>query len=360
MNKYATMFLAVGLLAATPVWSAAAVEMDNSPFHQERLVTPYVVVRGDTLWGISARFLQDPWLWPEVWRNNRHIANPHLIYPGDEVHLGVDGQGRPSFTIQRGGRDVVLAPEIVSGPPQVNEEGLSDTQKEYLNLFLKRNSLISSTAMAGMGHIVAPTREHLILSQGESVLLSVNDKVLAGETLAIYRNGKPLLHPKNGELMGVLVEHVGMVRVERLTPQGPVARIIETFGEVQSQDRVAWPMSINNDFQVHFPAVEPEIKGNILQIQNDLEEAGSHQVVTVGLGRQDRVAQGAVMTVLRAGRKVNDPALKGPMDIYPPEINMPEEKIGSAVIFFSGERASFALLMRTMEPVHKGDILANR
>lgn len=47
----------------------------------------YVIKKGDTLWGISQRFIKDPYYWPNLWSNNPFIANPHLVYPGQKVAI---------------------------------------------------------------------------------------------------------------------------------------------------------------------------------------------------------------------------------------------------------------------------------
>jgi len=87
--------LCITLLLCAPT---LADTIDLAPNHPER----YVVVRGDTLWDISEKFLTDPWRWPDVWEFNPQIENPHLIYPGDVIVLTyVDG--KPVLRVLKGG-----------------------------------------------------------------------------------------------------------------------------------------------------------------------------------------------------------------------------------------------------------------
>jgi LysM repeat protein len=61
----------------------------------------YTVVKGDTLWDITESFLNDPFLWVDVWKNNPHITNPHLIYPGDVININYSASGDVYFSLRR-------------------------------------------------------------------------------------------------------------------------------------------------------------------------------------------------------------------------------------------------------------------
>ncbi len=54
---------------------------------QTQEIKDYKVNSGDTLWNISGKELGDPFLWPKVWQENREIANPDKIYPGQKIRI---------------------------------------------------------------------------------------------------------------------------------------------------------------------------------------------------------------------------------------------------------------------------------
>ena len=118
----------------------------------------YTVVRGDTLWDISGRFLQEPWRWPEVWRLNREqIRNPHLIYPGQMIFL--DRRG-PTLSLGRrigqGGSDRALYekrfPQVYSEPAKA---AIQSIPVRAIAPFLTEPLVVSDTEDSAAGIIVA-------------------------------------------------------------------------------------------------------------------------------------------------------------------------------------------------------------
>ncbi len=54
---------------------------NNTPRKEKHI---HVVVKGDTLWHIAKKYVNNPWRYPELARLS-HIKNPDLIYPGNKV-----------------------------------------------------------------------------------------------------------------------------------------------------------------------------------------------------------------------------------------------------------------------------------
>lgn len=124
-----SMIFLLGLLSVAPAQAANIILRSDAPDH-------YVVVPGDTLWGIASRFLKDPWRWPEIWGFNREqVKNPHKIYPGDIVILDKTSHGsRLRLAEDRGGlKTVKLSLKYAqSNPAQLLFPAFQQAQ---LNLF---------------------------------------------------------------------------------------------------------------------------------------------------------------------------------------------------------------------------------
>src|SRR5690606_6672909 len=134
----------------------------------------YTVVKGDTLWGISGRFLKDPWTWPQVWQMNQdQIKNPHLIYPGDVVRLDRSG-AHPSLSLagSMGGSHAEAAANVVRLEPRVRVEPLQSAIPSIpgsaIGPFLSQPLVVEADGLDSAPAILATEESRVIIGAGDT------------------------------------------------------------------------------------------------------------------------------------------------------------------------------------------------
>ena len=133
--------------------------------HPER----YVVKKGDTLWDISARFLRDPWRWPDVWEFNPQIENPHLIYPGDVIILTYR-EGKPILSVQRGGEQQIKTIKLTPKVRKIQvSRAIPTIPISAIKQFLAKPRVISEREMMNSPYIVSSKGEHLIVGSDDEI-----------------------------------------------------------------------------------------------------------------------------------------------------------------------------------------------
>ena len=159
----------------------------------------YLVKRGDTLWGIANTFLQDPWMWPEIWEINLQLDNPHLIFPGDQIYLVyVDGQ--PRLRVRRGeqSRTVTLTPQMRIDPL---DTAIPVIPLEDIGAWLSGHRVVSPEELEGAPYVVASDQRHLLTAAGGQFY--ARGTIPEGETgFGIYRSGEDYVDPVTGEVLG--------------------------------------------------------------------------------------------------------------------------------------------------------------
>ena len=328
--------------------TAAADQIALRPDHPDR----YVVVKGDTLWDISARFLETPWRWPEVWSFNPQIKNPHLIYPGDVVSLVYDEQGRPMLKVDRGQPTVKLSPKVratrVDAP-------ISTIPLNAIQQFLGHPQVISEREINSAPYIVASSDGHLIAGKGDEIY--VRGLVAGGDTeFTVIRIGDPYRNEgaKPGDILGYEAIHVADAKVEAFGDPSTL-RIVDSTREVIVGDRLLPKRQFGFDqtFIPHPP--DNPIDGQIIDVVDGVSRIGQYQTVVLNKGESDGIETGHVLAVFQSGAQVRDPRASAGGEL----VTLPDIKAGIVMVIRSFDLVSYAMVMESERDMRIYDYVRN-
>jgi hypothetical protein len=331
----------------------------------------YVVQKGDTLWGISAKFLTQPWYWPEVWYLNPEVQNPHRIYPGDTLRLVYDANGRPQVRVERGegrverGDSVRLEPQMRSTPL---DQAITPIPFEIVAAFMSKPSVVAAEDAKGLPYIVAFGDRRVVGGAGDVLYVRGLEGSDPGSRFNVVHVGDRLKDPDDGHFLGFLGVYTGSARLDRAAGPGKddFAKLLLTnsaretlMGDRLVRDRLDVPL----DFVPHAPA--QDVKGSVIAIVGGTSVIGQYQVVVFNRGKQHGLEPGNVLAVWQQGEKAKD---RGPggaasqnqfTEPFAPNVRLPSERAGTIMVFKAYERMGFGLVMNAENVMHVGDSIRN-
>ncbi|MEX2197671.1 MAG: LysM peptidoglycan-binding domain-containing protein [Burkholderiales bacterium] len=342
----------------------------------------YVVVRGDTLWGISERFTDSPWRWPEIWNFNREqIRNPHWIYPGDVIVLDrVSGtlsiagsDGRPSGAVGTAGSEagdrgaagqrgldaggvvgtVKLSPRIRAESSA--RDAIPSIPPSAIEPFLSRPLVIEPDGLDNAPTIIATEENRVIIEAGNRAYVrGMGDS--KEENWFVYRRGKALVDPDTNVTLGYEAIYLGTARVTRSGDPSTV-QLTTVTQEVGTGDKLL-PVGVPEvpKYAPHAPAVF--MQGRVMGIYGGLGkvgEAGPQSIITLNRGRADGVEVGHVFALYRPGPLIADASARTSGKSM--TFKLPDERYGLAFVFRIYDRVSYAMVMRISRPVNPLDVV---
>ncbi|MCL1122611.1 LysM peptidoglycan-binding domain-containing protein [Shewanella seohaensis] len=328
----------------------------------------YVVKKGDTLWDISATFLNDPWKWPRLWDVNPQIANPHLIYPGDQLTLVfIDGQPR---LVRNGANEgkphIRKTPE---GRVIAKSNAVPAVDLALIQNYLVQNRVVDADWFAQQPMVLAgesPSRHHVV---GD--VIYIDSELPLNQKLGMYERGRDFFNKQTGEALG---QEAILASTGQVIESGKVSKvkILSNYRETKAGFRVL-PMEDEALMSAYFTPKPAELKtpATVLAIESTMREAGKLNVVYLDKGTQDGVEPGEVFSIYRDGEEIvinNDgqPVPAAERTAYDNvvaslssdrAIKMPDIYHGKLLVFKVFDKASLGLIVSTERSVRVDDKL---
>jgi hypothetical protein len=239
----------------------------------------YTVQKGDTLWDLSRRFSNAPWVWPELWEENSQIiANPHLIYPGQKLRL-------TRLTAAR------KAAPIASAQPSL--DGIY-----YYFSPADHYGFIRKVPVAPEGSIFRSRETGLtMISEGDIVYIRPegNAACVKGAVMTVFRTFDPIVDKNTKELIGTQHLMCGLVEILQREPDYAIAKVLKSYRPIVLGDKLM-PYEKRSQ-RISIQKSQTGIDGSILLSEEHLNMFAQFQVVFIDRGRMHGIQPGQIYSI---------------------------------------------------------------
>lgn len=336
--------LPVGPATVAPHWSKYDYPKsvpEGMPYH--------IVEKGDTLWDLSKRFLGSPYLWPQIWNQNKYVTDAHWIYPGDPLVMPkvalISGQaGAPGAeeglpeetggvpTGAAGGADAgsLLYPVSEEHAIQCAAYVVSDKEDDSLRIIGSEE---------GADKVALTERDILYLNRGS------NAGVKAGDVYSFHRPAYKVKHPATGKTLGTRIETSGWGRVILVTDDSASVLVDAACVDILADDYLKPFEKQNVPLALRRPAADRltppsgKAEGYVVDL-SDVLAAGDNHFVTIDMGSESGLTPGNILTVFRT--------------VYPKQPS-PRRVVGELAVLTVRERTATAKIVSSRDAIVPGD-----
>ncbi len=299
---------------------------------QSEKPTIYVVKKGDTLWGLSDRFLQDPFYWPNLWARNQVITNPHLIYPGQRVRIYPD-------------RIEFIEPEAAPFKPAPPPE---QVVPERIFTVSGSEGFLLETNLNPAGTILQADHNRLVVGQEDYVYTDIGTELGAksGDKYSILKKVKKVYHPETGKFMGYKFLPLGTLELVDLEAKSSRALITNSYLEISPGAELVPYREKRRE--ITLKAADRNLDGYIIETRMGNITIGKEDIVYLDLGKNQGVQVGNMLYVVR----------DVPLDKTYEKRNaapLPQQVLGAVVVVDVSNNTSTALVVKSVETIYIGD-----
>jgi len=353
------LLFTLSLLVLTPLAWADVLKLKNDA------PQTYVVVKGDTLWDISAKYLNSPWRWPEIWGYNDQIADPHWIYPGDKISL-VYVNGKPTLVVNKAKPTMTITRH---GRKSSKLKPIPTVALEDIEQFLTHSLVVNATELLDTPVLVGSERNSLFYKKHD--IIFANQSLTSGKKYGIYSKGRTFISPATKALLGIEMQLVGTAKV---TVSAAISRLeIRTVESEIKNGQFLMPLVEALPTYFMPKAAPKDVISSVIGSARYYKEAGKNNVVVIDGGIAQNIDAGTVFSIYQPGKiqfvdengSVRDPLSYRAYDdvkayfIDSESQRLPNVYRGELMVFRSFENLSYALITNIIRPVRTGDELIN-